>query len=371
MTPRPRRNPSGSGCRTPWWTAPPAKPPPDRARPPNGRRPDPAAVRGPVRRATPGRRRRHPLPPHPAGIRAARGRPARPVCRLGFRAWRGRAWPDAPFVAPHLTGRMDEKGRDTGWDAFWACWRRLRDAGLVGVRRAPGGRRRGRRRNPPSAGPARHRIGDRARGPPRGGAGQLRDDHAGATRSGADAWAWSPSPRCCAISTRSRCWGSPGSAIGRRRPGPPPSWAGRRSGGSTSPASRRSPETLHHQGPIKVDQLINFPSTVTLVGVRALPFLRNGRPAAVLRAREAKREEREMTKAGDRSKRPASMDRCLPLWAIEGTLRARAEALAARPASGDPLWGAAVAGQERRQVAAELLEGGCVLHRLQQPSRAP
>lgn len=40
-------------------------------------------------------------------------------------------WPDAPFVAPHLTGEKDEKGRDKGADVFWACWRRLRDLGLV------------------------------------------------------------------------------------------------------------------------------------------------------------------------------------------------------------------------------------------------
>lgn len=41
------------------------------------------------------------------------------------------AFLDAPFIASHLTGEKDEKGRDKGVDGFWACWGRLRGLGLV------------------------------------------------------------------------------------------------------------------------------------------------------------------------------------------------------------------------------------------------
>jgi hypothetical protein len=70
-----------------------------------------------------------------------------------------------------------------------------------------------------------------------------------------------------------------------------------------------------------------------------------------------------MTKtSGDGSQRPSKADLYLPLWAVEEVLRARAP----RPASSDPLWGAAGGGAEQRRSghAAEPLAGGCLLYRL-------
>lgn len=41
------------------------------------------------------------------------------------------AFDSAPFLAPFLTGEVDQTGRDKGWNRFWACWKRLEGLGLV------------------------------------------------------------------------------------------------------------------------------------------------------------------------------------------------------------------------------------------------
>jgi hypothetical protein len=74
----------------------------------------------------PARRIRQGYTRHKAGERG-------PYVVWGFVPDAERAWPEAPFVAPHLTGERDETGQDTGWTGFWACWRRLRGLGLVEV----------------------------------------------------------------------------------------------------------------------------------------------------------------------------------------------------------------------------------------------
>lgn len=59
----------------------------------------------------------------------------------GFQEGTVRAWPSAPFVAAHLTGRMEvieapdgSKGKqDTGWPVFWRALRLLLKTGLVEI----------------------------------------------------------------------------------------------------------------------------------------------------------------------------------------------------------------------------------------------
>jgi hypothetical protein len=36
-----------------------------------------------------------------------------------------------PFVLPHLTGKVDKTGRDTGWESFWTALRVLTRTGVV------------------------------------------------------------------------------------------------------------------------------------------------------------------------------------------------------------------------------------------------
>jgi hypothetical protein len=54
-----------------------------------------------------------------------------PYVVWGFTPKPATAFLTAPFVAPHMTGKTDEKGSDTGWPGFWACWIRLQTLGLV------------------------------------------------------------------------------------------------------------------------------------------------------------------------------------------------------------------------------------------------
>jgi hypothetical protein len=52
----------------------------------------------------------------------------------GFKASKQAAWGDAPFVAPHMTGKTvdgSKTGRDTGWEPFWEAWSLLIRLGLV------------------------------------------------------------------------------------------------------------------------------------------------------------------------------------------------------------------------------------------------
>lgn len=55
-----------------------------------------------------------------------------PFIVWGFVPGVERAWQDAPFVAPHVAPAGDDEAkRAAAWEGFWACWRRLRDLGLV------------------------------------------------------------------------------------------------------------------------------------------------------------------------------------------------------------------------------------------------
>ena len=130
-TPRPRRSPTGSGCRTRWWMAPPARP-----RPSNSCARPAAPRRSACWWTSTGRRTSTRTA---ASTSAASGRTTRgtrsasggPYVVWGFVPGTERAWPDAPFVAPHLDRREERGGAGQGWKEFWACWDRLRDLGLV------------------------------------------------------------------------------------------------------------------------------------------------------------------------------------------------------------------------------------------------
>jgi hypothetical protein len=54
-----------------------------------------------------------------------------PFVVWGFATDLVKAWPDAPFVAPHLTIERDEKGQRWRWTEFWPRWHRLHGLGLI------------------------------------------------------------------------------------------------------------------------------------------------------------------------------------------------------------------------------------------------
>jgi hypothetical protein len=62
-----------------------------------------------------------------------------PFVIWGFQASNCSAWPDAPFIAPHLTGQLKEieqadgskTRQDTGWKPFWEAWNIVVGLGLV------------------------------------------------------------------------------------------------------------------------------------------------------------------------------------------------------------------------------------------------